>query len=264
MTPLRGGAAGGAGDRLHRRLDQRLAGRGVHSDPADGRDRRPAVPRIRGHAVGGDRRVAGRLADDHADDVRRAAASRTTDEQHGRLYRGERARLRLDPRRATSARCAGCCGISCSRCWSRWPRSGSTVYLYVIVPKGFFPQQDTGRLIGHRSRPTRTRRSRRWSELLTQFAAIVGDDPAVDSVDRLHRRRRRRHVNTGAHVRRAQAAGRAQADAPTRSSRGCAASSPQIAGRDAVPAGRAGSARRRPRQQRAVSVHAAGRQPAAS
>ena len=36
-----------AGGRLHRDLDQLLADRGVHADPADGRHRRPAVPRVR-------------------------------------------------------------------------------------------------------------------------------------------------------------------------------------------------------------------------
>ena len=42
-----GRAQGRARDRLHGRLDQHLAGRGVHSAAADGRHRRPAVPRIR-------------------------------------------------------------------------------------------------------------------------------------------------------------------------------------------------------------------------
>ena len=37
-----------------------------------------------------------------------------------------------------------------------------TVYLYVIIPKGFFPEQDTGRLSGT-CWPTRRSRSRRWS-----------------------------------------------------------------------------------------------------
>jgi multidrug efflux pump subunit AcrB len=30
---------------------------------------------------------------------------------------------------------------------------GLNVYLYVVVPKGFFPQQDTGRLVGDPGRP---------------------------------------------------------------------------------------------------------------
>ena len=35
------------------------------------------------------------------------------------------------------------------------------VYLFIIIPKGFFPQQDTGRLNRMRSRRHRTSRSRR-------------------------------------------------------------------------------------------------------
>ncbi len=57
-------AAGGAGrvaaDRLHRHLDQHLAGRGVHPAPVHGRHPRPAVPRVRGHADGRDRDLGGR------------------------------------------------------------------------------------------------------------------------------------------------------------------------------------------------------------
>ena len=39
-------------------------------DPADGRHRRPAVPRVRGHAVGRDRDLDGGVAHHDADDVR--------------------------------------------------------------------------------------------------------------------------------------------------------------------------------------------------
>ena len=45
---VRGGAQGLARDRLHHRLDHLLADRGVHPGAADGRHRRPRVPRIRG------------------------------------------------------------------------------------------------------------------------------------------------------------------------------------------------------------------------
>ena len=50
-----GGAQGLARDRVHRAVDQRLAGRGVHSAAADGRHHRPAVPRIRDDGDGLDR-----------------------------------------------------------------------------------------------------------------------------------------------------------------------------------------------------------------
>ena len=48
MTPMEAALQGRRRDRLHHPLDQPLAGRGVHPAAADGRHRRPAVPRIRG------------------------------------------------------------------------------------------------------------------------------------------------------------------------------------------------------------------------
>jgi multidrug efflux pump len=56
-----------------------------------------------------------------------------------------------------------------------------TVYLYVIIPKGFFPQQDVGRLIGMIQADQSTS-FQAMSRLLRQFADGVRDDPAVDSV----------------------------------------------------------------------------------
>ena len=55
---------------------------------------------------------------------------------------------------------------------------GFTVYLYVIVPKGFFPQQDTGRLSGSLQADQDTS-FQSMSRLLEQFSAVVGEDPAV-------------------------------------------------------------------------------------
>ncbi len=62
-----------AGDRLHGRLDEPLARRRLHPAPPDGRDGRPALPRVRGDAVGRRRRLAGRVAHDDAHDVRDAS-----------------------------------------------------------------------------------------------------------------------------------------------------------------------------------------------
>ena len=58
---------------------------------------------------------------------------------------------------------------------------GLTVYLYVIIPKGFFPQQDTGRLVGNIQADQGTS-FQAMSRLLIQFAGAVSDDPAVDNV----------------------------------------------------------------------------------
>jgi multidrug efflux pump len=56
-----------------------------------------------------------------------------------------------------------------------------TVYLYTVIPKGFFPQQDTGRLAGQILADQHTS-SQSLRRLLTKFALAVGEDPAVGSV----------------------------------------------------------------------------------
>jgi multidrug efflux pump len=58
---------------------------------------------------------------------------------------------------------------------------GLTVYLYVIVPKGFFPQQDTGRLTGSLQADQDTS-FKSMARLLKQFAAVISEDPAVSGV----------------------------------------------------------------------------------
>ena len=53
-------------------------------------------------------------------------------------------------------------------------------YLYVIIPKGFFPQQDTGRIMGTIQADQATS-FQAMSRRLTEFERIVREDPAVDS-----------------------------------------------------------------------------------
>ncbi|MBZ9995632.1 efflux RND transporter permease subunit [Mesorhizobium sp. BH1-1-4] len=53
-------------------------------------------------------------------------------------------------------------------------------YLYATIPKGFFPQQDTGRLTGSIQADQATS-FQSMSRKLTQFADIVSKDPAVDT-----------------------------------------------------------------------------------
>ena len=55
------------------------------------------------------------------------------------------------------------------------------VYLYIIVPKGFFPQQDTGQLNGFAQAPEDTSFAS-MSEKLDQYVKILRSDPAVDVV----------------------------------------------------------------------------------
>ena len=58
---------------------------------------------------------------------------------------------------------------------------GLNVYLYVIVPKGFFPQQDTGQLIGGIQADQRISFQLMQGKL-REAAAVVQADPAVESV----------------------------------------------------------------------------------
>ncbi|GJE02939.1 efflux RND transporter permease subunit [Methylobacterium isbiliense] len=58
---------------------------------------------------------------------------------------------------------------------------GLNVYLYVIVPKGFFPQQDTGQMIGGVQADQRIS-FQAMSAKLKEATEIVRADPAVESV----------------------------------------------------------------------------------
>src|SRR5262245_19595605 len=58
---------------------------------------------------------------------------------------------------------------------------GLSVYLFTIVPKGFFPQQDTGRLIGSLQADQDVSFAT-LVEKLKAYVAIVRKDPAVDNV----------------------------------------------------------------------------------
>src|SRR5436190_1198828 len=58
---------------------------------------------------------------------------------------------------------------------------GLNAYLYVIVPKGFFPQQDVGRMIGS-IQADQGISFQAMREKLSDFAEIVRSDPAVENV----------------------------------------------------------------------------------
>jgi len=58
---------------------------------------------------------------------------------------------------------------------------GLNVYLLIIVPKGFFPQQDTGRLAGGIQGAQDSSFSA-MKQRMTRFVDIIKNDPAVDNV----------------------------------------------------------------------------------
>jgi multidrug efflux pump len=104
---------------------------------------RPAVPRVRRHAIGCDPGIDGALADRHADDVRAPAEARETASQTGPAVAVQPECVRLG-----AARLRAFAGVGAAP----WPvmmvllaaTICLNVYLYVVIPKGFFPQQDTG------------------------------------------------------------------------------------------------------------------------
>jgi len=55
------------------------------------------------------------------------------------------------------------------------------IFLFVIVPKGFFPQQDTGRIMGA-IQAEQDISFQALQEKLTQFVSIIQDDPGVAAV----------------------------------------------------------------------------------
>jgi multidrug efflux pump len=55
------------------------------------------------------------------------------------------------------------------------------IHLYGVVPKGFFPQQDTGRIMGFIDADQRTSFQSMQGKL-SRFVSIVQNDPAVDNV----------------------------------------------------------------------------------
>jgi multidrug efflux pump len=100
--------------------------------------------------------------------------------RHGRLYRWSE-RL-FDATRAHYATSLG---------WVlRHPRSmlavtlatmGLSIYLYVIIPKGFFPQQDTGRMFGS-IQAAQDISYQAMRQKLIEVMEIIQKDPAVDNV----------------------------------------------------------------------------------
>src|SRR5207302_760743 len=77
-----------AGNRLHQHFHYVLADRRVHSGAADGRHRRPRVPRVRGDGIGRDHRFRIRVADADADAVRaRAEGARCNQQAERRAFR---------------------------------------------------------------------------------------------------------------------------------------------------------------------------------
>ena len=73
-----------------------------------------------------------------------------------------------------------------------------TVALYILIPKGFFPQQDTGQLFGQ-IQADQSSSFQAMRQLLQQFVTLVGGSGG-GQCHRLHRRQLRRRSQYCAHV----------------------------------------------------------------
>ena len=93
----------------------------------------------------------------------------------------ERARLRLAGGRATAKPSTGPCGTPLAVVLILAGVLVLNAYLYLVIPKGFFPQQDTGRLTG-RIQADQSTSFQLMRGKLRQFVDIVREDPAVDAV----------------------------------------------------------------------------------
>ncbi len=126
-----------------------------------------------------------------------------------------------------------------------------SVYLYIVIPKGFFPQQDTGLMTGNilgaqdTSFPV-------MQQKLKQYTDIVMSDPAVKSMVGRHRRRGGKYGADG---------DRTEASQRTKSHGGPGDRAPPAqtcggSGSHTVSAGESRHHGRRADQQFAISIHA--------
>ena len=215
------------------------------------------LPRVRGHAVGRDPGLAGGVAHHHADDVRAAAAAGDASAAGAGSTRGASAASRRCSA-ATSARLGvGAATTARSRC---------SCSLGTVAPQRLSLRDRSQGLLpaaGHRpahrraSRPTRAFRSRRCGRSSpssstscapTRRSRASSASPAA------------RSGNTGSmFVTLKPLAERSETADQDR--RAAAPAARAGARREPLPAAGAGHPHRRPAEQRAVPVHAAGRRP---
>ena len=180
VPPLEAALRGSRADRLHDSLADGIAHRGPHSAPLHGRHRRPAVPRVRGHAERHDPGLGVRVADADADDVRAAAAAAPGSRSRAGSIGRPRRRSRRSSR-SMAARSAGCSDTRRRRC--SWPsrRWCSPSRSAIVIPKGFFPLEDTGVIIGVSEAPQSVSFAA-MVERQQALARVILRDPAVESL----------------------------------------------------------------------------------
>ena len=136
--------------------------------------------------------------------------SRETERGQGSFSRGCRARLRRMRQRLRPRACAGCCATSSPTLLATLALIVLTGFFYVVIPKGFFPEQDTGFIFGA-AEARQDISFEAMAKIEHQFASIIMRDPAVSGRRRLspgdRRQRKRKHradVHPAEAVRRAR------------------------------------------------------------
>ena len=133
-----------AGDRLHRGVDLGQPRRGVHPAALHGRRRRTAVPRVCGDDDDCHRGVGSARADPHSDgcSARTQAGSRRAGAHVARITTGAFDRLQRGYGRALDSTLRHRRAMLVFTVVS----IGVAVWGFTVVPKGFFPTEDTGSL----------------------------------------------------------------------------------------------------------------------
>ena len=248
MRREHGRAARRARGRLHGDVDLVQPGRRVHPAAVHGRHHRPAVPRVRGHHVGGGDDQPGHLAD-HGAHARLAAAGARAEAEpvhrcdragvqgHHRLYE-KSLDWALANRAAVLVLLVGTVVLN--------------VFLMAIAAKGFFPEQDTGALAAG----LRADQSISFHDMQKKLTQMSGSSAAI-MTSRPWSPSPAARAPAAASCSRTQAEERARLQ-PCHHHAFAAQAGPgdRCPG---LPQSGAGHARRRPRVQQHLSVHPAGR-----
>ena len=192
-----------AGNRVHDRLDDAVARRGLHSRAVHGRHRRPAAARVRGDDRRRDSGVRLRVDQPDADAVRALAPRPARTCGTAGVYMAIERVLRMEPRRRTAGRCARRCSTTAvTMVVSVAAASARRSICFRIIPKGFIPTS------GHRpasAATTEVAQGIGFDAMVAhqkQVADIVQADPNVLIVhlERRHGRRRRQQPAGGCSI----------------------------------------------------------------
>ena len=175
-----GRAQGGRADRLHHPVPDRLADRRAHPAAVHGRRGGPPVPRVRHHARHHHPALGRRVADADADDVRHGCCATRPPSGRAGSTGGPSALFdRIIAAYGTTLRWV--LGHQPATLLVAVATLALTVMLYIVVPKGFFPVQDTGVIQGISEAPQAISFPA-MAARQQALAAVILKDPAVESL----------------------------------------------------------------------------------